>query len=372
MDCGAPDVIPQIRPWLGGAEREAVAEVLASGWITEGRVTETFGAELNALMGAEYGVFAPNGTLALALGLMALEIGPGDEVLVPDTTFVASATAVLLVGATPVFVDVEPDSFQFDVARAETAVTPRTKAVMPVHLFGGLCDVDAILAFARRHGLRIIEDAAQAIGVSRHGRHAGTFGDVGCFSFFADKTITTGEGGYVVCRDAAVHRRLLYLRNQGRLKRGSFIHGEIGYNFRITDIQAAMGLAQLRRLDGIVAAKRAHHRAYREALADVAQVRVLHAAPEDGFVPFRCVLMAERAGELMAWLEARNIEVRTVFAPLHRQPCFVGHPGVVAGGDEYFPNADFAYQHGVCLPMFAELALAQIDRVVSAVVEFYS
>jgi perosamine synthetase len=365
-------MIPQIRPSLGDAEGEAIAEVLASGWITEGRVTEAFGETLNAMMGAEHGVFAPNGTLALTLGLLALDIGPGDEVLVPDTTFVASATAVMLAGATPVFVDVEPDGFLFDVARAEAAVTPRTRAVMPVHLFGGLCDMDAVVAFARRHDLRVVEDAAQAIGVSRHGRHAGTFGDVGCFSFFADKTITTGEGGYVVCRDPAVHQKLLFLRNQGRLKRGSFIHDEIGYNFRITDIQAAMGLAQLRRLDAIVAAKRAHHRAYREALAGLAQVRVLHAAPEDGFVPFRCVLVAERAPELMAWLEARNIEARTVFAPLHRQPCFVGHPGVVAGGDEDFPNADFAYEHGVCLPMFPGLTPTQIDRVTAAVVEFYS
>jgi perosamine synthetase len=371
MDCGAPETIPQIRPWLGKAERDAVAEVLASGWITEGAATEAFGAGLNAMMGVEHGVFAPNGTLALALGLMALEIGAGDEVLVPDTTFAGSATAVMLTGATPVFVDVEPDSFQFDIARAETAVTPRTRAVMPVHLYGGVCDMEAVNAFAARHGLFVVEDAAQAIGVTRSGRHAGALGDVGCFSFFADKTITTGEGGYVVCRDPAVHRRLLYLRNQGRLKRGSFIHDQIGFNFRITDIQAAMGLAQLRRLDAIVAAKRAHHRAYREALVDVSQVRVLHATPEDGFVPFRCVLMAERAPELMAWLKTRNIEVRTVFAPLHRQPCFVGHPRVVAGADDGFPNADFAYEHGVCLPMFPDLTPAQISRVVAAVVEFY-
>ncbi len=261
---------------------------------------------------------------------------------------------------------------QFDVTRAEAAITPRTRAVMPVHLYGGLCDMDAVVAFAQRHGLRVIEDAAQAVGVSRSGRHAGTMGDVGCFSFFADKTITTGEGGYVVCRDLAVHQRLLFLRNQGRLRRGSFVHDEIGYNFRITDIQAAMGLAQLRRLDAIVAAKRAHQIAYRDAFADVAEVRVLHGAPEDGFVPFRCVLMAERAHDLMAWLEMRNIEVRTVFTPLHRQPCFIDHPGVATGPNLAFPNADHAYEHGVCLPMFAELTPAQIACVAAAVVEFYS
>jgi perosamine synthetase len=370
MPCGAPETIPQIKPCLDEAERDAVAEVLTSGWITEGRVAETFSAELNRLIGTEHGVFAPNGTLALALGLMALDIGPGDEVLVPDITFAASANAVLMVGAVPVFVDVEPDSFQIDVARAEAAVTARTRAVMPVHLYGGLCDMDAVNAFAGRRGLVVIEDAAQAIGVSRGGRHAGSFGDVGCFSFFADKTITTGEGGYVVCRDPAVHRRLLYLRNQGRLKRGSFVHDEIGYNFRITDIQAAMGLAQIRKLDAIVSAKRAHHRAYRHALADVRQVRVLHAEPEDGFVPFRCVVMTERANELTAWLEASHIEVRAVFTPLHRQPCFRNHPGVASSGE--FPNADFAHGHGVCLPMFPDLTPGQIERIIEAVVKFHA
>ena len=370
MPGAAHETIPQIKPSLGEAEREAVAAVLAGGWITEGRVAETFSAELNSLMGVEFGVFAPNGTLALALGLMALEIGPGDEVLVPDITFAASANAVMMVGAVPVFVDVEADGFQIDVARAEAALTPRTRAVMPVHLYGGLCDMDAVSAFAHRHRLLVIEDAAQAIGVSRGGRFAGTFGDIGCFSFFADKTITTGEGGYVVCRDAAVHRRLLYLRNQGRLKRGSFIHEEIGYNFRITDIQGAMGLAQLRRLDAIVAAKRAHHRAYREAFAEVARVRVLHAEPEAGFVPFRCVLMADRSHELMGWLETRRIEARAVFTPLHRQPCFERRPDIVQAGA--FPNADFAFDHGVCLPMFADMTTGQIGRVTEAVVKFYS
>ncbi len=186
------ETIPQTKPWLGLAEQDAVAEVLASGWITEGPATEAFGAALNVMMGADHGVFASNGTLALALGLMALEIGAGDEVLVPDTTFAGSATAVMLAGATLVFVDVEPSTLLLDVARAEAAVTPRTRAVMPVHLYGGMCDTDAVAALAARHDLRIVEDAAQAIGVTRDGRHAGTIGDVGCFSFFADKTITMG------------------------------------------------------------------------------------------------------------------------------------------------------------------------------------
>ena len=238
---------------------------------------------------------------------------------------------------------------------------------MPVHLYGTLCDMDAVSAFAGEHGLRVIEDAAQAVGVRRGDRHAGTFGDVGCFSFFADKTITTGEGGYVVCREPEIYDRLLHLRNQGRLDRGAFVHPEIGYNFRITDMQAAIGRVQLAKLDAIIEAKRAHHAAYREGLADLEAVRVLGSAPGVSFVPFRCVLMAERAHELMAHLEVRGIEARTVFAPLHQQPAFARW----AGDDADFPVARHAFEHGVCLPVYPELSPAQIARVIGAIVDFY-
>ena len=216
----------------------------------------------------------------------------------------------------------------------------------------------------------MIEDAAQAVGVFHRGRHAGTIGDVGCFSFFADKTITTGEGGYVVCRDAEVHRKLLYLRNQGRLDRGSFIHDQIGFNFRITEMQAAVGRVQLGKLDAIVSAKLAHHAAYCEAFAGLSQVRILGGGSASNFVPFRCVLMAERAHALMAWLEGRGIKARAVFAPLHRQPCFID-AGIKTGKDEDFPNAIHACEHGVCLPIFPELTPGQIARIVEAVVDFY-
>ncbi len=367
MDFGAPETIPQVKPWLGDAERDAVAGVVAGGWLTEGPETEAFGAELNAFTGARQGVFAPNGTLALALGLMALGVGPGDEVLIPDTTFVGSATAVVMVGATPVFVDVEAKTLQLDVERAEAAITPRTRALMPVHLYGTMCDMDAVVALAERRGLLVIEDAAQAVGVFQRGRHAGTIGDVGCFSFYADKTITMGEGGYVVCRDVGVHRRLLHLRNQGRIDRGSFVHPEIGYNFRITDMQAAIGRVQLAKLGGIIDAKASHHAAYRDALAGLEEVRVLRGALGAGYVPFRCVLMAERAHDLMAHLDLRGVQARTVFAPLHAQPCFAN----LGGNDADFPNACHAFDHGVCLPIYPELSRSQIARVTDAVVGFY-
>lgn len=360
--------VPQMEPWLGAEEKAAVCAVIDENWITEGPRCAEFGRRLNELTGARYGVFAPNGTLALFMGLLALGIGPDDEVLVPDTTFIASANAVILAGAKPVFVDVNPRNFQIDVNRCHRKVTPRTKAIMPVHLYGMACNMAEVLGFTNLYGLAMVEDAAEALNVRWRGIHTGTFGDVGCFSFFADKTITTGEGGYVVCKDKATHEQLLYLRNQGRLERGSFIHPEIGYNFRITDLQAAVGLAQLDRLDIIAARKQERLNWYRERLDGLARVHFLEVEPDSDHIPFRVVLLCDNARSLMSYLASRNVEPRTFFYPLHRQPCF-RHLGL--GGDAGFPNAVYGYEHGVCLPVFPTLTREQVDYVCDCIWEFY-
>lgn len=368
--------VPQVRPWLDEAELSQVAAVLRSGWITEGPRAQEFTARLDALIGVPHGVLAPNGTLALTLGLLALGVGPGDEVLLPDITFIGSATAVILAGATPIWVDVDRDQFQIDLERAAALLSPRTRAIMPVHLFGTACAMDAVLGFARHHGLAVIEDAAQGIGVRWRGQPVGSFGDVGCFSFFADKTITTGEGGYVACSDPAIHERLLRLRNQGRPERGTFIHPALGFNFRVTDLQCAVGLAQLDRLDRILARKAVLHRRYRENLAGLDALRILGAAPGANLVPFRCVLIAERAGALMRHLADGGIQTRSFFYPLHRQPGLkdwaarLGLPARLFDDDAY-PNAVFGWDHGVCLPVYPTLGLDEVDRICDLIAGFY-
>ena len=367
--------IPQMQPWLGEEEQAAAAQAIAGGWVSEGPRTAAFAERLNALIGAPYGVFAPNGTLALYLALLAAGVGPGDEVIVPDTTFIASANAVIFAGAAPVFVDVDPERFQIDPAACAEAITPRTRAIMPVHLFGLAAPMDELLALAGRHGLLLIEDAAQAIGVSYKGRHVGGLGQLGCFSFFADKTITTGEGGYVACRDEATYERLRLLRNQGRIGRGSFVHQAIGTNLRITDVQAAIGLAQLDKLGAIVARKRALLERYAAGLEGLAEARLLTPPAEVEAVPFRAVLIAEQAADLMAHLERRGVQPRAFFYPLHRQPCFA-HLARERGGplhldDARFPNAIRGAERGVLLPAFPELSPAQVDYICAAVREFY-
>lgn len=368
--------IPQVSPWLGQEEADAAAKVVLSQWVTEGPKSEEFSEKLNELIGAPYGVFAPNGTLALVLGLMALEIGQGDEVLVPNTTFIASANAVTMLGATPVLVDVDNATFQIDTIKAESLVNERTRAIMPVHLYGTACNMHAVQSFATKHKLKIIEDAAQGIGVYYHNQHVGSIGDIGCFSFFADKTLTTGEGGYVVCRDKAFHEKLLLLRNQGRFDRGSFIHPMIGYNFRITDIQAAIGLVQLSKLEEIITKKKEVFQRYEQRLKAVPGLRILQAEVGSTHVPFRCVLIVKRAHELMRYLAEHSIQSRSFFYPLNKQPCIIERAKLglypYSLDDENFAHSIYGYENGLCLPNFPQLAHDQIDFICDKIYDFFT
>ena len=368
--------IPQVLPWLGEDEMAAVSGTIEANWITEGPQSAEFSSKLNELIGTQYGVFAPNGTLALYLGLLAMGIGPGDEVLVPDCTFIASANAVIMAGARPVFVEVNRYNYQIDVSRCEHLVTSHTRAIMPVHLFGMTANMTEVMDFAQRHNLRVIEDAAQVIGVRYKGQHAGTFGEVGCFSFFADKTVTTGEGGYVVCQDKVIYERLLLLRNQGRFDRGSFIHPEIGYNFRITDLQAAIGLVQLAKLDTIIDRKHTILEWYHRTLDSVKEVAFLTVEPGSDNVPFRVVLICQDANRLMTYLAEQEIQPRSFFYPLHKQPCFayLGKPegGVLELDDRNYPNAIYGYEHGICLPVFPTLSEEEVNYICSHIKDFYT
>lgn len=367
VQAGRITEIPQVKPWIGKAEADAVLEVLNSGWITEGEKTKEFGDALLKLTGARYGVFAPNGTLAIYLALLALGIGAGEEVIVPDTTFVATATAVVLTGARPVFVDVEPDYFQMDVSQCQKWVNVKTRAIMPVHLYGSSADMDQVMDFANDNKIYVIEDAAQGIGVKWGGQHVGTFGSMGIFSFFADKTITTGEGGFVVTNNEWQYTRLRAMRNQGRDARGSFVHPSIGWNFRLTDMQSAMGLVQLGKLTDIKARKRQILAWYLRELHGIEAVSVLSWHPDSMCIPFRAVIFCDRAHELMDYLASHGVKPRQFFYPLHRQPCFAHYKLQ----DKDFPNAIRGWERGVCLPIYPELTEQEVRHICSLIRVFY-
>tara|TARA_B100000131_G_scaffold305734_1_gene332030 strand:+ start:2370 stop:3476 length:1107 start_codon:yes stop_codon:yes gene_type:complete len=365
--------INQFQPYIGDEEYKAIKSCFDDNWITEGPKSKEFSDKLLELTGAKYGVFAQNGTIALYLGLRAIGIGRGDEVIVPNFTFIASANAVEMCGARPVFVDINEDDLQIDIGDCQRVLTKQTKAIMPVHIFGLSANMDEVMDFADKHSLKVIEDAAQAIGINWGGKHCGTFGDVGCFSFFADKTITTGEGGFVTTNDGDVYNKLLFLRNQGRLNRGSFIHPEIGYNFRITDIQAAMGLVQLGKLDDIIDRKLNLLKMYKDRLEGVPGIRIIEPKSKSNHIPFRVVLMCDKPVEnLMNIFTEKGIETRTVFYPLHRQPCYKHQDESMDWEwDRTFRKSIHAYEHGVCLPSYPELEEEKVDYICNVIKEYY-
>lgn len=362
--------VPQLSPWVGEEEYKAISSCFEENWITEGPKSKEFVEKILDMTGAKYGVLAPNGTLALYLALRSVGIGPGDEVLVPDFTFMGSATSIEMTGATPVFVDVNKKNFQVDISSASNALTKKTKAIMPVHIYGTICNMDEVMNFARENKLKVVEDAAEAIGVFWKGRHAGTFGDTGAFSFFADKTITTAEGGMIVTNDEKTYDELLYLRNQGRKNRGSFIHPRIGYNFRMTDLQTAMGLVQLGKFDEIKRRKEEIMNQYYKEFDGVEEIEFFEIEKGADWIPFRMPILYKYAHELMDFLRDNEIEPRTFFYPLHKQPCFEDIAKIQKSEDYKFTGSIYGYERGVCLPIFPTLTKSQVSYVCKKIKEF--
>ena len=339
--------VPQTAPTFDAETRLAVDDVLASGWLTEGAQCEAFTAELLAYMGAEYGSLVSNGTTALTLGLWAAGVKPGQRVLVPDLTFAASANAVVAVGATPVLVDAYDHE-------------PRGDASMPVWLFGNRPAPFGVTAPV------VVEDAAQAVGCWQDDKHAGTTADVACFSFYADKILTTGEGGFVVSRTRETWEQVEALRNHGRLKgvRG-YAHEHFGVNARMTDMQAAIGRVGLRRLPEDRQRRLWHWGHYADQLSDLPGLTI--EPVDEGSVPFRCVVMVSEPEKLAAHLEAHEVQTRRMFPPLHKQP-FLSQ---FVEPNQRFDHADKAHAHGLLLSVHQNLTDDQVEYVCETVRGFY-
>lgn len=362
--------IYQMSPYIGEEEIQEIADSVRANWLTEGPKTKKFTENILNYIGAQYGVLAPNGTLAIYMAVKVLGIRRGDEVIIPDFTMIASSTPVYLAGAKPVFVDIRRDDFNLDPNLIERAITPRTKAIMPVHIYGQSVDMDQVMRIAKKHKLLVIEDACQGLGVFYKGKkHVGTIGDIGCFSFFADKTITTGgEGGMVVSNNKGLYEKLLYFRNQGRLHSGTFLHPKIGYNFRMNDLQAAFGLAQFRKLDYIIKRKLENYSFYKKYLKNIEEVTLLKEMPYSNFVPFRINVVVKNLSKLMDYLVENGIQTRSCFYPLHWQP---GYKADYEGRDEEFPNSIFAYENAMSLPVHLALKEKDIIYICDTVRDFY-
>lgn len=366
-------MIPVNEPLLDGNEARYLQECIATGWISsEGPFVERFEAEMAARVGRRYGVAVTNGTAALEAAVVALGLGPGDEVILPTFTIISCAAAVVRAGATPVVVDCDPVTWNMDVGQVADRITPRTRAIMAVHIYGLPVDMDPLLALAERHGLRIIEDAAEMHGQTHRGRPCGSFGDLSVFSFYPNKHVTTGEGGMILTDDPALAERCRSLRNLCFQPGRRFVHEELGWNLRMSNLQAAVGVAQLERLDEFVARKRRMGRRYTELLAEVPGLQLPLPATdyaENIYWVYGVVLddaLPFDAEEAMARLRRLGVGTRPFFWPMHEQPVF-RRMGLFAG--ERHPVAERLARRGFYLPSGLALTDQQIEQAAQALQE---
>jgi len=351
-----------MQPWIGEEEREAVNEYLASGgWLTEFKKTEQFARMVGDYVGSKHCFILANGTVTLFTALAALGVGPGDEVIVPDYTMIASANAVVLTGARPVFVDVNPTNLCLDLDLAESAITERTKAIMLVSINGRAPDMDKALQIAQKHNVALVEDAAQSLGARWKGRHLGTFGIIGSFSFSAAKIITTGQGGALVTDDDELAEKIHMIRDFGRRQSGVDFHECIGYNFKFTDLQAVIGIEQMKKLNWRVKRKKEMFALYRELLRDIQQIKFFPTSEE--VPPWFIDILVPDPVALREYLKQHGIDSRPFYPAIHSQPAYN-----VSGS---FPNAEDAAQHGLWLPSSAFLSDEEITRVCSEIRAFF-
>lgn len=362
-------MIPVCEPVLDGDELRYIKDCVETNWISSlGKYIPLFEERLAEYCGMSHGVACSNCTTALHMSMLALGIGPGDEVIIPDFTLIVSANTVIQTGARPVLVDVDPRTWCIAPEAIEEKITPRTRAIMAVHMYGHPCDMEAILEIARRHDLSVIEDCAQTHGAELGGRKLGSFGDAACFSFYGNKILTTGEGGMVLCRDDGLAKRLRLLRDQG-FQTPRFVHEVMGFNYRMTNLQAAIGVAQLEKLDDKVARKRWIGRTYNELLADEPDLTLPYEAPTAKNVYWMYgVLIGDgfnvTKDELMKRLKDRGVDSRSFFCPMHMQPVYRGDDPRFPDLSGDYPVSTDLWNRGLYLPSGLGLTREQIGEVV--------
>jgi len=356
-------------PLLGGNELEYVQEAVRTGWISSaGSFLRRFETAFATYCGTKHATAVTNGTSAVHLVLKAIDIRPGDEVIIPDFTMISSAFPVCYLGATPVFVDAERETWNIDPGLIEEKVTEKTRAIMAVHIYGHPCDMDPILEVARRRGLWVVEDAAEVHGAEYHGRRCGNLGDIAAFSFFANKVVTTGEGGMVVTNDDRLMERCTYYKDLCFPSTGerTYRHEDIGFQYRMSNLQAAIGVAQMEKIDSYVEMRRTNNAMYRRFLHDVPGVcfQPERAACKNVYWMSGIVIDQSAFGvdrdNLRRELAAAGVQTRLFFAPMHRQPALERH-GCSCKGE--YPVADWLAANGMYLPSGSGLSAEDIEFV---------
>ncbi|WP_421198049.1 DegT/DnrJ/EryC1/StrS family aminotransferase [Aeromonas enteropelogenes] len=360
-------IIPIYQPDLSGNEKKYVNECLDTSWISsKGDFVTEFELRFAEATQINYAASVANGTVALHLALLALDIGPGDEIIVPSFTYIASVNAIRYVGATPVFVDIEPASWQLNICLLATLLTDKTKAIMGVHIYGHPCDMLSLQKFAQDHKLFLIEDCAEAFGSFISGRHVGTFSDIATYSFFGNKTITTGEGGMVVTRHKELDAKIRHLKGQGLMSGREYWHDIIGYNYRMTNICAAIGLAQLERAASFLERKKKLVDFYQKKLSEL-PLTFQHVQDDVTHSWWMFSILTETSKQrdaLRDHLAVHGVETRPLFNPVHRMPMY-------AIGQQQLPISEDISSRGVNLPSWPGLTEGMLFKITTSIQDFY-
>jgi len=362
--------IPVAQPSLGKEELKLATFCIKSTWISSaGKYINTFENEFAKYFHIPHAISCSNGTIALHLALLALNIGPGDEVILPALTFVATANAIKYVGAKPIFIDVDPNTWNIDPKLIEKAITKKTKAIMPVHLYGYPADMNPIMSLAKKYKLYVVEDAAEAHGAKYYNKYVGTFGDIGCFSFYGNKIITTGEGGMLITHSKQLAEKIKLLKNHGMSPIKKYYHPIIGYNYRMTNIQAAIGIAQLKKMNKFIKIRNEISTKYRNELTKIPNIQFQPINKDIQSVCwlFSCLLKSGgkiKRNSLIKYLKQNSIDSRPFFYPITKFPMYKSN--------KHFPVSQMLFQQGINLPTFIDLKTTQIKYITHIINKFYS
>ena len=359
-------MIPVSEPDIGEKEIEYVDDAVRSGWVSShGKYIDEFEKEFSKFIGTEYGLTVSNGTTALHLALSALGIKENDEVIVPDLTFISPVNAVIYCNATPVLCDIDRNNWCIDSNKIEGLITPKTRAIIVVHLYGNSADMDKIMEIAEKHKLYVIEDTAESLGTTYKGRKLGSIGDIGCFSFYGNKTMTTGEGGFCTTNNKELYEKMSMLRDHGMTSKKRYWHEFIGYNYRMTNLQAALVVAQLERIDYFIERKHEIGKIYREKLKNKV---TLHPEGTDykGTYWLYSILMKDEKerDNLMNFLYKNGVDTRRFFYPVHAMPPYEKY------SKENYPISINIAERGINLPSSVKLKDEEVNYVCGRIVEF--
>jgi len=356
--------VPQMEPWFDGAEVEAVNKYMGSGgWLMEYKETQKLEKMLEKFTKTSHAIMTNNGTVALTLALLALDLKHGDEVLVPDLTMIATPNSCAFLGLKPILVDISPENLCLNLAEAKKKITTRTKALIYVPLNGRSHDMKKVVSFCKKNGLFLVEDAAQALGSLSYGRQLGTFGDIGTLSFSTPKIITTGQGGALLTNSKRLSSKIRLLKNFGRTKSGSDKHDYWGWNFRFSDLHAVIGIAQMKKLKFRIKRKKEIYKIYEKELKSVNAVQMIKTDLTQT-VPWFVDIYVSKPNKLMQYLKSQGVATRRIYPSVHRQKIYKDAKGI-------FPITDNFTRRGLWLPSSSNLTNEQVHYVTSQIAKYY-